>query len=86
VHELIRQIAIVGEQEETGGIAVETAYGIDAFPDGTADELHDGVTLLRVGRGGEKAFGLIHQDIHRLLSAQHLAFIPHFIAWVYLVA
>jgi len=47
VGEFLREIAIVGEEEDTGGVAIQATDGEDAFGGGVLDEMQDGFTALR---------------------------------------
>ena len=80
VCELGSKVAVVGEQEHTGGVAVETTYGIDAFLTRALDEIHDGETSVGVVARGDTVFGLVEKYVALLLEGHHLAVILHDIA------
>jgi len=61
VHHPIRHVAVVSKEEETLGVAVESAHGIDPFSD--VDQFHHGAaTSFVVGRG-DVAARLVQQDV-----------------------
>ena len=72
MRQLAGQLAIVGEQEHTRRVAVETAHGIDALAAGTLHEVHHRLAVLRVVAGGDIVLGLVEQDIDLLLDADLL--------------
>ena len=65
------QVAVVGEQQYAGGVAVEAAYGIDAFGAGIAHDVHDVEAALGVVRGRYAIFGLVEQHIDFVLGQHH---------------
>ena len=69
------QVTVVGEQEHTGGVAVKSSHGIDAFLTSTLDEVHDGLAAVGIVTGGDAVFGLIEQDVALLLGGYDLAII-----------
>ena len=84
--EFLGQVAVVGEEQQTGGVAVEAAYGIDAFFAGVAHQLHHvGAVALVVG-SGDVVFGLVEQHIDRFFALQHLVAVAHLIGGHHLVA
>ena len=46
--ELRSEVAVVGEQEHAGCVAVEASYRVDALRAHVLHEVHHGLTLLRV--------------------------------------
>ena len=68
-----REVTIVGEQEHTSGVAVESSHGIDAFLTCTLDEVHDGLAAVGVVAGGDGILGLVEQDVAFLLGGHYLA-------------
>ena len=77
VGELGREVTIVGEQEHTSGVAVQTSHGIDAFLTGTLDEVHNGLAAVGVVAGGDAILGLIEQDVALLLGGYNLSIVFH---------
>ena len=63
VRQLSCQVTIVGKQQYTGGITVETTYRIDALLTGITHDIDDGMTLLRVVGGRHRVLRFIEQDI-----------------------
>ena len=59
VGECFSQFAVVGEQQQSDGVTVEAADGVDTFLACAFDEVHHGVALVRVVAGGDDAFRLI---------------------------
>lgn len=79
MRELGSQVTVVGEQEHTRGVAVETAYGIDALRADILHEIHHGLALLRIVAGGDIVLGFIEQHIHFLLQSDGLVMEHHLI-------
>ena len=73
--ELGGKVAVVGEQEHSGGVAVETSYGIDALLTRALDEIHDGETSVGIVACGDTVFGLVEKYVALLLEGHHLAVI-----------
>ena len=59
-----RQVTVIGEQQYTGGIAIQATYGIDTLRTSTTNDVDDGMTLLRIIGGGNGVLGFVEQDIH----------------------
>ena len=77
--EFAGHIAIVGEQEHTGGVAVETAHGIDALGTSILHEIHYGLALLRIVAGGDVIFRLVEKHIDFLFKAYGIVVELHLI-------
>ena len=58
----VRQLPVVGQNQETFAVPVESPHGIDAFPH-ALQELDDGRAPLRIGRRGDDAFRLVQEVI-----------------------
>jgi hypothetical protein len=71
VHDPVRQLAIVGEEQEPFRIAVEPADGIEAL--GRVDEIHHRPPLALVAGGGDVAARLVEHDIATALRANDFA-------------
>ena len=84
--QLLGQVAVVGEQQQPRGLLVEAAYRIDALGAGVLDEFHHGVALVGVVSRGDKAFGLVEQDVAQLLAVERLAAIHHLVLGLHFVA
>ena len=80
------QVAIVGEQEHTGGIAVQTANGIDALAAGVLHQFHHGLAVLGVIACGNVVLGLVQEHIHLLLHVDGLVVEHHLVAALHLGA
>ena len=79
VGKLAGKVAVVGEQQHTGGIAVETANRIDALRTGVFHQVHDSLALLGVITGGDIILGLVEQHIYLLFKAYGLVVEHHLI-------
>ncbi len=53
VGQFLGEVAVVCEEEDAGGVAVEAADGVNAFGGGGADEVEDGSAALGVVGGGD---------------------------------
>ena len=84
--ELLGQVAVVGEQQQAGGLFVETTHGEDTLGAGVFDQLHDRIAFIRIVGGGDIAFRLIQKDITEFLAVEGLASIHHFIIRFHLIA
>ena len=72
VCELRGEVAVVGEQQHAGGVAVETSDGVDALGACTLDEVHDRGAVLRILARGDAVLGLVEQDVALALQCHHL--------------
>ena len=84
--ELAGELAVVGEEEESGGVAVETADRIDTFAAGAVDKHHDGLAFLRVVDGGDITFRLVHQEVTFGFGAEGLTAVGDDVAGLHLIA
>ena len=73
------EVAIVGKQEHTGGIAVETANGIDTLRASIFHQVHHSLALLWVVAGSDIVFGLVEQHVDLLLKAYGLIVEHHLV-------
>ena len=55
--------SVIGQEKDTGGIAVKTTNGIDALFACALDEIHHRCASVGVLRGGHAIFRLVEQDI-----------------------
>ena len=78
--ELRCKITVVGEQEHAGGIAVETADGVDALVAGALHEVHHRKTSVGVVAGGDTVLGLVEQDVAFTLHCHYLLIVFHHVA------
>ena len=79
MRELGSQVTVVGKQEHTRGVSVETTYGIDTFGADILHEIHHGLTLLRIIAGGDIVLGFIEEYVHLLLQRDGLIMEHHLI-------
>ena len=66
------EVAVICEQEHTGGVAVKTAYGIDALAAGILDKIKHGQTAVGVIRGGDAILRFVEEDVALALGSHHL--------------
>ena len=66
--ELSCQVTVVGEQQYTSGVAVQTSHWIDALFTGTFHEIHDGFAAVGIVTGCDTVFGLVKQDVALLFG------------------
>ena len=78
VCELACQVTVVGEEQYAGGVAVQASNGIDMLAAGALDEVHHGLTLLRVVSGGHVILGLVEQDVDLLFGHDGLV-VEHYV-------
>ena len=81
VRQFGRQVAIIGEQEHTGGVSVQTTYRIDTLCASITNDINDGMTLLRVVSRGNGILRLIEQDIDLALALNRLVVETNIIGW-----
>ena len=66
------EVAVICEQEHTGGVAVKTTYGIDALAAGILDKIEHGQTSVGVIRGGDAILRFVEEDVALALGSHHL--------------
>ena len=86
VREASGKVAVVGKEQQAGGIAVEATDGVYPFGAGTVYQHHYRLAFLWVVDSGDESFGLVEQEVAFPLRAQCLASVVHHIAFLYLVA
>ena len=79
VGEFLGEVAVVGEEQQTGGVAVEAADRIYAFLAGVAHEFHNVGTAPLVIRGGDVILWFVEQYVNGLFALQHLVSVAHLI-------
>ena len=84
VCELRGEVAVVGEEKHAGGVAVESAYGVDALRTYVLDEVHYGLALLWVIACGDAILRFVEQDINLLLKGYGLVVELYFVGAHYL--
>lgn len=80
VGEFLGEVAVVGEQKQTGGVAVETTDGVNPFGAGILHQVHYRLAFLGVVEGGYAVLGLVEQDIDELFGVDEFAAETHFVA------
>ncbi len=80
VCELRGEVAVVGEQEHTGGVAVKATYGVDALVAGALHEVQHCEAAVGVIAGGDAVFGLVEQDVALALGCHDLLVVFHHVA------
>ena len=71
------QVTVVGEQQHTSGVAVQTANGIDALLAGSLHQVHNGLAAIGVVTGCDAVLGLVEQDVALLLGGDDFAVVFH---------
>jgi hypothetical protein len=84
VREFAGQFTVVGEQEHTRGVAVQTAYGINALGTCVFHQFHHRLAVLGVVAGGYVVLGLVEQHINLLLDVHGLVVEYHAVRALYL--
>ena len=72
--------AVVGQEEDTRGVAVEAADGIDALHAGIAHEVHHSLAVLRIFARGDIALRFVEENVDFLLSLDLLVVEEHHVA------
>lgn len=75
VSELGGEVAIVGKQKYAGGVAVESAYGVDAFFASVFDEIHYSETSVGVVGCGDAVFRLVEEDVALAFECYNLVIV-----------
>ena len=86
MRQLAGQLAVVGEQQYAGGVAVETSHGIDALGAGVLHNVHHGLALLGIVACGHAVLRLVEQDVYLLLNGHRLVVELHLIGALHLCA
>jgi hypothetical protein len=66
--QLLHQVAVIGEQQESLGVEIEAPDGEDALAD-IANEIHDGGAAFGIADRGHELPGLVEHDVDMLLGA-----------------
>ena len=70
--QLAGKLTVVGQQQHTSGVAVQTTYRIDALGTCVLHEIHHSLTLLRIVAGSDVVLWLVEQHIYFLLKCDRL--------------
>ena len=70
--QLSGQVTVVGQQQHTGGITVQTTHRIDTLCTSISNDINYRMTLLRIIRCRYGILRLIEQNIHLTLTAYRL--------------
>ena len=73
------QVAVVGQQEHTGGVTVQAAYGIDTLLTGALHQVEHGGTAVGIVGGGDAVLGLVQEDVALALGGDDLAVELHYV-------
>ena len=65
-------LTVIGKQQHTGGVAVQTAYGVYTLLAGTLYIIHNGLTLLGIINSGNAILRFVEQDVDLTLNAYQL--------------
>ena len=68
VCELRSEVAVVGQEEHTGGIAVKTSNGIDTLRANVLHEIHDSLALLGIVACRNAVLRLVEEHVNLLLQ------------------
>ena len=79
MRQLRREVAVVGQEQHAGGVAVESSHGVYALGACVLHEVHDGLALLRVIACGDVVLGLVEQHVHFLLESHGLVVELHLV-------
>lgn len=71
MHDPVGEITVVGEQQQSFGVAVEPSHGIDAF--GHVDETHHRPPVALILDGRDEAARLVEQEVARPLAFDRVA-------------
>ena len=70
--QLRSQIAIVGQEQHTSGVTVQTTYGIDALRAGILHQVHHGLALLGIVARGDIVLRLVEKNVDLLLQRNRI--------------
>ena len=79
VSQLTCEFTVVGQQQHTGGVAVEASDGINTFGTSALNEVHDGLAVLGIVGSGDIILRLVEQDIDLFLDLHQLIVELHFV-------
>ena len=71
VHDPVGQLAIIREEQQSLGVAVEPSNGVEAL--GGVDEIHHRTPLALVAGGGDVAARFVEHDVAAALRANEFA-------------
>jgi hypothetical protein len=74
MHDPVGDVAVVGQQEEPLGVAIETTHWVDPFRD--LHDVHDGAPVAFVLRRRDKAARFVEDEIARSLRTKQLPVDP----------
>ena len=69
VHKLIGESAVIGKQEQTLRIQVQTSHGVYTNT-AIGYQFRSGASSLLIGQGGHKSTGFIEHDVHRFITGR----------------
>ena len=72
VRELLREVAVVGEQQQSEAVFVQTPHGIDALRAGALHQLHHRLSGMGIVERGDITLGLVQHQVD-FLFALHAA-------------
>ena len=79
VRQLLRKVAVVGEQQQPEAVLVETSHRVDALRAGARDQLHDRLSGMGIVERSDVALGLVQHQVDLLLALHRLVVEPHFV-------
>lgn len=84
VGELLGQVAVVGEEQQSHAVLVEPANRIDALRAGSLDQLHHRLVGVGVLHRGHISLGLVEHEVDLLLALYALAVEAHVVRRLHL--
>ena len=79
VRQLLRKVAVVGEQQQPEAVLVETSHRVDTLRAGARDQLHDRLSGMGIVERSDVALGLVQHQVDLLLALHRLVVEPHFV-------
>ena len=79
VRQLLRKVAVVGEQQQPEAVLVEASHRVDALRAGARDQLHDRLSGMGIVERSDVALGLVQHQVDLLLALHRLVVEPHFV-------
>ncbi len=71
------QVAVVGEQQHAGGVAVQASHGIDALGAGVAHQVKHGGTAVGIVARGDAVLGFVQKYVAFALGRNYLVVVFH---------
>ena len=75
--ELRCEVAVIGQKEHAGGVAVEAAYGVDALLAGVLDDVEHSGASVGIIAGGDAVFRLVEKHVAFAFGSHDLFIVFH---------